>query len=207
MTCTTTKCECSKPVTKLAGPGSFRFVVSTASKDCENEKILVSAWTKLGKFPVHVDHDRSRQVGEANVFIRGDSLVADVKVSDPSVVARVDSGELGMASVGFARLESHKLADGGTITTRAELHEISLVAAGCNFGANRIKSTAAITRADLERAIRDGMRSGLGTPAPSPMLRKDALERAVSAALKREAHMAIYRATGSLTAFDAAQRS
>lgn len=119
--------------------GKYRYKVSTESSDCEKERILISAWTKLGKFPLHVNHDKSKLVGSANVFIREGELLADVEVTDEPTKARVESGELSMASVGFDRLEFAETKDGQIITTKADLREISLVPQGCNFDANRIK--------------------------------------------------------------------
>lgn len=130
--------KCGSPsVEKLSG--RYRYKISDASLDCESERILISAWNKLGKFPVHVNHDRSREVGNAQVFIRDGSLVADVEVTADDVRARVDSGELAMASVGFSRQEFTKTDDGKIVTTKAELEEVSLVELGCNPAAHREK--------------------------------------------------------------------
>ena len=119
--------------------GKYRYRVSTERVDCENEKILVTAWKKLGKFPVFINHDKSEQVGEANVFLRDGVLVADVNVTNAAAKARVESGELSMASVGFKRV-NFEMKGATMVTTEADLHEISLVPEGCNFDAHREKA-------------------------------------------------------------------
>lgn len=157
-------CKCGSPSVEKLG-GRYRYKISDASLDCEDERILITAWSKLGKFPVHVNHDRSREVGNAQVFIRDGSLVADVEVTADDVRVRVDSGELSMASVGFSRQEFTKTDDGKIITTKAELEEVSLVDLGCNFAAHREKQK--------EQAVGDNTTSAMSeqteqseTPAP-----------------------------------------
>lgn len=194
--------KCSAQVEKLSGRGKFRFVASTPEVDCEGEIIHPRSFDRLGRVPVHVMHE-GPVVGEAVLFQRGDITLADVTLHDAAAIQQVDSGELAQLSIGFERIESFMLENGVQLTTKIRIKEVSIVRRGCAVGATRIK---AITRGELERAIHEGMREGLGTPAPSPTFRKDDIESGIRAALKREAHMAIYRATGSLTAFDAAQR-
>jgi hypothetical protein len=148
-TCSAERCTCGH-AEKL--DGKYRYKISTESLDCEGERILISSWVKLGKFPLLLNHvgnevgqpiDLSKAIGTAQVFIREGELVADIDITDPKVKARVEAGELRSASVGYRRLEAEKTTSGTIVTTKAELREVSLVEQGCNYDAARIKRDTA----------------------------------------------------------------
>lgn len=171
--CSGDRCTCAR-AQKLSS-GQYRYRISDESLDCDGERILISAWTKLGSYPLHVDHGGDR-VGTARVFIREGALIADIEISDPAVRARVDAGELGKASVGFRRLEAERTQSGTIVTTRAELREVSILDAGCNASAHREKSVS--VHDVVSGAVRDALRV---SPARPTITKSDAV-----ALVKRE---------------------
>ncbi|MGH9320445.1 MAG: hypothetical protein ACRD3V_11260 [Vicinamibacteria bacterium] len=134
------KCGCSSSSSRKLDDGSYLYRVSDESRDCERERILLSAWDPfLDSYPVHVLHVPP-VVGRARVYLEGSALMARITLDDDAARAAVEDGELWSASVGFRRLDSMTTTSGEIVTTRARLSEVSLVPAGCNFSARREKA-------------------------------------------------------------------
>jgi HK97 family phage prohead protease len=209
-----------KAPTEVA-PRTFTFVASTARVDSQNDIISLDAWdlSRYLENPIILAlHDQRSfpvasvsDIGVSQGALRGTMVFPPEGTGPESDQAYrlVQSGTLRALSVGFLIHDFEMMSNGVRRITKAELLEISLVAAGANADA-MVKSTGSDATLKALQAENASLKAKLAVatkaPEKAPVKAKpptsEELELVNKATLVAEVQRGIYKLTGRLVIRD-----